>query len=123
EERLQLRAFAAGKRIGNAVKVRRPDRHALRARLVEEDEQRLGVRDLSGIALDLHPVLPGRQLHVQRALGMHKVFLTRGVEGADVTGTRKMKSFGRHGGWDRSQNHMRFTFSPLPGPQPALPPW
>ena len=104
DEGAHLIAFAAGKSVGDAVEVRRADRHALRAGLVQKGEERFGAGDgrlggggaRAGGRFDLQPVFASDQFDAEGALGVGEVFLAARVEGAEVTGTREVEGAGGH---------------------------
>jgi len=84
------------KRVGDAVKIRRPDGHALRPSLIEKGKERLGPGKFLGRRVDLQPVLAGDEFDSQRPFGVNQIFLPARVKRAEVPWAGKMEGLGRH---------------------------
>ena len=94
EEFAELFALAAGDGVGDAVEIRGADRHALRAGVVEEIEERFGAGERFGGGLDLEGGIARDEFHAQGAFGVSEVFVAAGVERVEVARRREMEGFG-----------------------------
>lgn len=94
EEFAELFALAAGDGVGDPMKIRRADSHALRAGVVEEVEEGFGASERFGGGVDFEGGVARDEFDAEGAFGVREVFIAAGVERVKVAGRREMEGFG-----------------------------